>query len=66
MDWKSRRITTLLEAALLEARDEMSLSFNARYLAGAAVGREHFLDKLCVPGIIFKMQNAQRRVHFSD
>ena len=53
-----------VEAALLERRDEISLGFNARYLAGNAVGLERFLNQLRVPGVIFQRTESAREFHF--
>ena len=53
-----------VKVALFERRNEISLSFNPGYMAADTVDSERFLNKLCVPGVIFKMQNAQLRLHF--
>ncbi len=53
-----------VKAALFEGRNEINLSLNTRNLAPDTVVRERFLNKFCIPEVIFKIQNTQWRFHF--
>src|SRR5262249_53312507 len=52
-----------VKATLLESSAEISLRFHTYDMTENTFGLKSCLKKFCVPGVIFKMENTQRRWH---
>ena len=52
-----------VKATVLECSEEISLRVNTYDMTENTFGLKHRLNKFCILGVVFKMENTQRRFH---
>ena len=52
-----------IDVSLLERGKKILLPLHSRQLALYSFPFESGLDEFCVPGVIFKVQNSERKIH---